>query len=227
MKVTIENRKILFIHIPKCAGTSIECSLYNQIGEKFPAKTWLMCDFDKLYGVDKQLPLGLRNLNHLTCYKIFKDLKIKNDLDYIFTICRNPYDRFVSLANWIRDGWEKENCEWSKDEKIFINFKNLNELAQHIIYEKSENHMFLPQYKYIEGFEDLVKVHKIEDGMDNIMKKIETDNNFSFAFKRINTNYSSRKTFKMEDIDIPTKQILNSFYKKDFEFFQYTIENVV
>jgi hypothetical protein len=227
MIVELENKKILFIHIPKCAGTSIEKSLYEQKGETYPAKSWLINDFDKLYGHNPELPIKLRKLNHLTCYNIFKELNIKNDLDYIFTICRNPYDRFVSLANWIRDGWENENCEWNSNEKILINFKNLQELVEHIIYKCKEYPMFIPQYKYIEGYDEIVKIFKLEDGMDNIMKKIENDNNFSFKFNRINTNYPSKKHFRVEHIDKKTKDLINDFYKKDFEFFQYTIENVV
>jgi hypothetical protein len=225
MKAIFENKKILFIHIPKCAGTSIEESFYKQLGENYIKETWLHIDNDKLYGNDKSFPPHLRNLNHLTCYNIFEELKIVNDLNYIFTICRNPYDRFISLANWIKEGWEKENRVWNEKEQVFLNFKDLEELANNIIYKNNKHHMFKPQYEYIEGFEKEVKIFKIEEGMDNIMKKIEMDNNFSFTFSRIHTNYNSRKIkFKIEDIDDKTKKMINDFYKKDFIFFKYNMQ---
>jgi len=212
MKVNIENKKILFIHIPKCGGTSIAKCFYNQIGEIFPSKRWLINDSEKLIGL---------NLTHLTCNDIFTRLKIANDLDYIFTISRNPYHRFISLANWIKDGWEKENSEWNiKNQKMFINFNNLHELIKHVMSNR-ENFMFKPQHEYIKGFEKIIKIFKIEEGMGNILKKIEVDNNFSSPLEIINTNYSSRKTFKVDHIDGSIKKMLDDLYKKDFEIFKY------
>ena len=57
--------------------------------------------------------------------------------------------------------------------------------------------------------------------MHNIVKKIEIDNNFSSPLEIINTNYSSRKTFKVDHIDGSIKKMLDDLYKKDFEIFKY------
>lgn len=86
-----KNRNILFIHIPKNGGTSIEKVL-------FPKHKFLdELDLTNHYGWDNKLGW----LNHLTLEEI---IKLKPDFDFrsfnIFTIIRNPWDRMLSEYCW-------------------------------------------------------------------------------------------------------------------------------
>jgi hypothetical protein len=86
-----EKRNLLFIHIPKNGGTSIEKVL-------FPEHSFCdNLDFTNLYGWDNEFGW----LNHLT---LEETLILKPDFDYntfnIFTIIRNPWDRLLSEYYW-------------------------------------------------------------------------------------------------------------------------------
>jgi len=75
-------RKFIFLHIPKNAGTSIGNYLINQFNysmEDFPLKK----DF---------------NYYHYDSYRIHFDNLSEDILKeyYVFTVIRNPYDRFIS-----------------------------------------------------------------------------------------------------------------------------------
>jgi len=88
-------KKLYFIHIPKTGGTSIEC-LYSYIDRDennrrvCPIKQWFLA------------PLGYptprvkkRSLHHMRLRDIEKAAPILNTFK-VFTLVRNPYDRFVS-----------------------------------------------------------------------------------------------------------------------------------
>jgi hypothetical protein len=79
--------KFIFIHIPKCAGTSIENSL-KTIATRKP------------FGYDRKVG-GF--LQHLTCSEILHhDFLTKQDFDkhYKFAFVRNPFSRCVSEYIW-------------------------------------------------------------------------------------------------------------------------------
>ena len=72
--------KILFLHIPKTAGTSIECVLRDKY--KYPK--WLLT------------PHKLSTIINRCDYHNYIP-------DYSFTVVRNPYDRLVSLFFFSRE----------------------------------------------------------------------------------------------------------------------------
>lgn len=82
--------KIIFIHITKCAGSSIE----SMFGYKpFPV---LISDREHLLGWDDEFGVYLQ---HISTKEIFKHKLISDDIweEYNkFTIVRNPWDRAVS-----------------------------------------------------------------------------------------------------------------------------------
>ncbi len=83
-----------FIHIPKCAGTSIEVALgisskYPEIGNQ-PTKT--EPDIPTLFG---------GGLQHLTIREILSHYNhFWEEIDFSFTVVRSPIDRFISHFLW-------------------------------------------------------------------------------------------------------------------------------
>jgi len=108
MYCEINGKKILFIHIPKCAGTSIEYAL----AEMCDPPTVPSYDLPNLSSLLGPLWIEERSywLQHLTMMEIFDDLKLRKHirnlevekLDYIFAIVRNPYQKYVSEENFLR-----------------------------------------------------------------------------------------------------------------------------
>jgi hypothetical protein len=105
------DKKIIFIHIPRCAGTSIKKYL------KTISNDW------------KDTPWHLRLNDYNTYYNI--DLKDY----YIFTCVRNPYDRLFSIYRFRRNIKKSENLQkikfkdWIYEIKKDIKWKRIKPQA--------------------------------------------------------------------------------------------------
>ena len=94
MIITIGNKKLLFIHIPKTGGTSIEhyFAKYMNIHLKWPRFYRNI-----LWGKGNE---GLE-YQHLTMEQVFSITKYRlSDFDGIFTVVREPIARFQSYCTW-------------------------------------------------------------------------------------------------------------------------------
>ena len=153
--------KTIFIHIPKCAGQSVEETFLNDIG-----LDW--CKHRHLFGCFKKPSTWSNNfpdrLAHLTAYEYF-------DLDFInketffkfykFSIVRDPFDRVVSA-------W-KDLTKSIDSNKKDINYFILNILPNHV---SENNYFFKSQKDYL--FDP--KTDKIL--VDNIFKIDELKSNW-------------------------------------------------
>lgn len=88
--------KVIYIHIPKCAGSSIE--------RYFGAKpfNWKEPNYDKLVGWDPKRKI---HLQHATPRQLLElDLITESVWDdyYKFTIIRDPWSRLVSSFVWLK-----------------------------------------------------------------------------------------------------------------------------
>lgn len=177
------NKSIIFIiYIPKTGGNYIENKLCSKYSVK---KKWTNPSLDILFGFYKLNNYNFFVLQHLTFTEMIKYKFINYNNQYIFTIIRNPYDRFLSLYNgWFNyynsidlfiDELEKmsindyeHNGIISNKEKI--NYKSLSRNLSEIKY------FVMPQYYYIENtvndtnynihifkFKDMEKINKILD----------------------------------------------------------------
>ena len=96
------DKKIIFVHIPRAAGTSIKYYL-KSISSKWDDSKWhlKLCEYENKY-------------------------KIKLDDYFIFTCIRNPYSRIVSIYNYrknVRGLLDTKNRKFREWFKIMINKK--------------------------------------------------------------------------------------------------------
>ena len=87
----------IFIHIPKCAGTSIERVFLDDINVTWQNRGPL------LLRKNENLEVGPPRLAHLTCNEYTKFHYISKKLFrkyFKFSICRNPYARTYSLYKY-------------------------------------------------------------------------------------------------------------------------------
>jgi hypothetical protein len=95
--------KVIFIHIPKTAGTSVEAVLGMHGGKQDIGVVpyFNQCiDYEHLYGGP---------LQHLTAQgirQVLKDDSVFNAY-FKFTIVRNPWDRLVSAIAWSDQKWAR------------------------------------------------------------------------------------------------------------------------
>lgn len=208
MRITINSKKILFIHIPKTGGISIERALLTANDTKrFPR-----ADLNILFGdVEKNKKMPYQ---HLTMGQIFNDFKFDeiDTFDFIFCVVRNPYERVISEINWLK-------CD-------IDNY--FNDLEKNILRVRAEGYSsevdthVLTQYSYIDKFEDRIKIYKFEDGLRKIFDDLEIilDKKIPDVHENL-----SKKTYTKENLLPNYKKIINIHYKVDFEKFNYEYEN--
>ena len=126
--------KIIFIHIPKCAGQSIENIFLRDLGLNWQER------YPLLLRPRKAKEKGPEKLAHLYAEEYFKFgyiPKEKYDKFFKFSIIRNPIDRILSEINYQRI--QKKNSKnsygiESVEEYIskVIKLNKFNDLQRHI-----------------------------------------------------------------------------------------------
>jgi len=200
-----KEKKILFIHIPKTGGTVIEKSikkLTNQTLYSGRTNRLLPSPYNKT---------SLQHQYYTTLYE-FKDiLKINFDNIKIFSVVRNPYDRIISDLFWHR--LIKKNFN---SEQVYNVIKN-----NYLNRDDLDNHN-KPQYKYItdENMEIIkdIKIFKTEI-LNETSHEINNYLGFNINIKRDNVNKNYSKYLNKKSI-----ALINDFYKKDFELFNYKLK---
>ena len=231
--------KIIFIHIPKTAGTAVEAALnmhgllkdiginpyFNQIK-----------DYNVLFG---------RGLQHFTAHELvqllssmhFKNysnnVKIKRVIDnllkllriktkqniwdtyYKFSIVRNPYDRLVSYFAWL---------EMNQNKNESLSFKRFNYfLGETLNIDNILNNRHLwPQYKFIyyKGkilVDRLIRYENIQDEFYTMMKDIKLPR-INLKEKRMVSKHKEYSYY----YDVVSRNKVYKFYRLDFEIFGYS-----
>lgn len=209
--VISKKHKFIFIHIPKNAGTSMASSLSSITKEK---KHWAVSESTKHQNL-RDLIFTRKNANLYN--KVFNDC---NFLDYYkFAIVRNPYDRMISLYNYLRKYEVRKEIHTVKDFEAFINLlkqddswvSKLHSTKLQLSYIVDSNNNIAVDY--IGRFEELDKSIK------DINKKLLID----IRLKKL--NHSSSNSFDLNKYyNETTRQIVNERFLKDFETFNYVIK---
>ena len=189
--------KLLFIHIPKNGGTSIE-KFFNMMGK------------DSFYGSNTITESGvLYSPQHLTpdLLQKYLDKDIYNTY-FKFSFVRNPYDKVKSEFFWRqRIGDINTNTDFKK---WVFNF-----------YGKIDNDHKLPQYKYIfnDNGEKVVNfVGKVENINQDFAKLLDIIN---YPKKESLSKENINKNRKSVIFDQEIKEKIVDIYSEDFKLFGY------
>ena len=192
-----KKQKLLFIHIPKTGGTSLE----NYLSKKFRTPLNRL----SLFGVWNKLSLEsvFHHLKYSTIVENFKKLGVRLPVKVI-TIVRNPYDRIISDLFWLH----------------FINTSTTQSEVYNIIKDyinipKTDNHN-TPQYKFLTINEHLIDVtiFKTETLQDDVKK-------YGFTDFDLNLNVNKNKVDYLSFLNKDSIDLINSFYDLDFKYFGY------
>ena len=194
--------KVIFIHIPKCAGQSVEETFLNDLQLNWDDHRYLFGCFEKPSSWTKNIP---GRIAHLTAKEIldFKFLPIEMfNSFYKFSIVRDPVQKLVSSWNYLDpsenfDDWvssvvlsgHKENNYFFKDQTDYLFDENNKSLVDDIVPFKtlgSSKHNF---YNYLENISAL----------------------------------SHRNASKKRDISISeeTSKLIKDLYKKDYKYLDF------
>ena len=197
------NRSILFLHVPKCGGSSI-AKIFKDNGYSPTLE---------MRGLPPQDCL-VASPQHQTCANL-KPIINMDKLGDIFIMARNPYERVISEFNWhFRD--------ITPDDRPDINewiIESLEKASADGDY--SDNH-FRACVDFID--EDLpCRIFKLEDGVEFVaeffLRDANSIGNIDIPTEKNSKNFSSPDSkLQLNSLAI---QAINQFYKNDFEAFGY------
>jgi len=190
--------KLIFLHVPKNAGCSIERTIGCEEELKY---TYKYKNNEKPYLINKQhaIPIEIKEEYGKNIWNEY--IKI--------AVVRNPWDRFVSLYfHFKRIKLLSEKITFEK----FVNIFDANK--QNILQQKHIN-MGLPQTTWTTKEIDIIL------SFENLAEEfslIATDLGFNKNLKWINkTDHSEYTSYYDEN----TKQIIRNIYYDDIEKFSY------
>lgn len=193
---------ILFIHVPKCGGTTVE-RVFEQCGfHSFLAPR----DYALVRGFLKTPPA------HFDISMLGRMFRL--DKIYSFAVVRNPYDRMLSDYHWARERSTSEDRFRKMGFEEFIEdcFRNYaiddSYLAGHIV----------PQSKFVSS--NVSRTFHLEAGLDNAFNQVFSDVGLSVSgtLKIPELNASSAPGFKLTQ---RAKDLIYEFYEEDFRTFGY------
>tara|TARA_B100001175_G_scaffold95816_1_gene81163 strand:+ start:448 stop:1074 length:627 start_codon:yes stop_codon:yes gene_type:complete len=208
MPILTKNNKIChFVHIPKCAGSSIEH----------------YCEKEdiKIAFLDRTLNSSLQSWNisspqHIDGYSLSRLFPV-DFFDLGFAVVRDPISRFLSA---FKHQLFQKKIPSNTSINLFIKDELLN-LSNEI--GAFDNH-FLPQSKFlIPGMN--YQIFKLENGMDNIKRFIDT-NMLGFKSNENILHYNadrSKNIIKPGQLEMDLNAItrLKDFYIEDYSLFKY------
>lgn len=211
--VNIDDINILFIHIPKCGGTSIERFL--DIKSRWPTRS-----FEELYGphyIQRNNPNLNRSgkaryfiylhLQHLTIQQMYRfKLYDPKKADYIFTVVRNPYTRMISDYYW-----NDNNKNHSTFYKFLLFYKNNPDR----IHSKK-------QVDFIHNNVNLnIKIFRFED-IEDVFDSLRSKCNSLKTKESLCLNSTKIKNkLTINTISKKAIKLVNELYKEDFDEFGY------
>ena len=199
-----KKQNLLFIHIPKTGGTVIE----NCIKKKTPQTL-----FSSLTNSLLDFPYNKKSLQHqfyTTIYKFRDKLDVNFDNIKIFSVVRNPYDRIISDLLW-----------WKLIKKDFTAEQVYNVIKNNYLYRDNLDNHNEPQYKFIvDENSELIKNIKIfkTEILNETNDELSKLAGFNIDIKQVVRNKDYSKYLNKYSISL-----INSFYKKDFELFNYEL----
>jgi len=190
----IHDHKIIFIHIPKTGGTSIE-SCFNM----------KMLNKKNMYGTYNK-----QEFTHFTA----KDIKASIDeniwKEYTkFTIIRNPYDKMISEWKRIVGNLKDEPNQfknWLKKVRIPKDHKNKNttHFTKQVDFVLEKNKEIVDKIFRFENYEEVTNFIKIKTNKIVPHANRSTHKHYSYYY------------------DEEAKNILENLYKEDLDYFGYS-----
>ena len=201
--------KCIFIHIPKCGGTSIENLIWPE--PRSEADLWM--GFKDKYHNAYQTG----GLQHLFAIHV-RDIVGKETFDdyFKFTIVRNPWEKAVSQYFYMRQRPDLRAFIGMNENDSFKKYLELIQTKQHVQWE--------PQYKFIydENGELMVdyvgRLETIDEDVQYIFNRLGVQGKIAHANATRHQHYSAY-------YDEETKKIVDDLYGDDVRLLGYSFES--
>jgi Sulfotransferase family len=204
-----EKFKTVFIHIPKCAGQSVETVFLSKTGLTWETRSPLLLR----YNHDPRL--GPERLAHLYAeeYVRLGYISLSDFNSYFkFSIVRNPWERLVSVYKY---RFANTGLSFFEFVRFYFPKEGMSDYRRHLE----------PQWKFVCDANKSVIIDKLIR-MENLQQEIESlflkIFNERIVLPKINQSLNS--TDYRRFYDDRTARFVEEFYKDDIKLFSYTFE---
>ena len=205
-----DNINLLFIHIPKTGGTSLELYFSHKYNITLDNKSlfwFLPAEIKIMNNIKINSSLQHISYNTIMEYKDFFTIDTNNLI--IISIIRNPYDRIISDLFFLK----KINIDSSKEEvtntiKIYLTENIDNHVCPQYLFITDDNKQLIPNIKILHTERLNIDMHNLGYEDFNIKKNCN-------PHKICYENYLNNDSIK----------IINEFYDDDFKLFNYDKKN--
>ncbi len=200
--VEADGKRILFIHIPKTGGTSIE----KWLGSKGPIMF-------RSIGIPPQHRTTPQHFTYNDLSHLFGD----EYFDYSFAIVRNPFNRFV--CEYKMRALEARRGIWGQAPAFAL-------WSETVVEAYRSNRWFLdnhlrPQWEFISK---RVRVFKYEEGLDKIVQKVCEEVSIPAPSDALGRHMSTDEFSDVIDWDVKEITAVKNLYRQDFDMFGYSAE---
>ena len=205
-----EKNKFIFIHIPKCGGTSIKFLFQN--------------GSTMITGWDENKKV---HLQHCTMLQLKQFYKIEVDKYFTFTFTRNPWDKAVSdYKSLLRSHSPFRDIFKNTTLKDYLLCRNGYEQINHLDNALGRKDHFRSQYEYI------INEHR-KPIIDYVGKFENLQEDFNIVCDKIgipqqklpHRNKTNHKHYT-EYYDDETREIVAQKYARDIEYFGYEFRSI-
>ena len=200
--MTFISKKIIFIHVPKSAGTSIKTSLSK--------------DF-KL-----EIHKGILSNEHQTFRQIIKINKKINQNRISFAVVRNPFERFVSIFRFIMRPFKLQKWYGAEGSLIFEKYNNFEKFTESysmpLHFWHGCDHLS-PQLYWAEGVDKIFKIEEKSE-IESFLSNLGSTHQIGHENKK--DTYSGHNKMYRDYYNENTKKIIYKAFEKDLDSFKYT-----
>ena len=208
--------KCIFIHIPKCGGSSIERTLWPRPEDRKEAN---------LYGgfISKYLnKYQTGGLQHLLASQVREEVGMNVfETFYKFAFVRNPWDRVVSQFAYMQQRPDLMDYVGMSQETEFKAYLELIQQKEHV--------QWMPQHRFLldeDGtllVDQIGRIESLKTDFSSILAKL----NLNKSAQLTHANRSDRQPIEKYYNDRETLEIVANIYSEDIKLFGYCFDQLI
>ena len=204
------DKKCIFIHIPKCGGSSVEEVIWPDIKGRTEEDLWMgfVSQFENKYQTG--------GLQHLLGWQIREEVGSDVfDSYYKFTFVRNPWDRIVSQFAFMQRRPDLMEYLGMNPDTEFKSYLELIRLKEHV--------QWTPQVRFFLDQDGSILVDRIGrlESFDQDCSQVFAALGLKSSLLVGHSNRSTRQSFQYYYSDSEAIEMVADIFSEDIEFLGY------